>query len=77
MTNKDLLLQAMPLCTLAENEWDIFLHYLDKIDNTTLRQTLNKLKLNQSRLEVIANYLDCFSDIIEQPIKDKSTPIYL
>lgn len=77
MTNRDLLLQAMPLCTLAENEWDIFLHYLDKTDNATLRQTLNKLKLNQSRLEIIANYLDYFSDTIEQPLKEKSIPICL
>ena len=46
MTNKELLLQAMPLCTLTRNEWDIFLHYLDKIDNTTLRQAMEKLKLN-------------------------------
>ena len=77
MTNRDLLLQAMPLCTLAESEWDIFLHYLDKIDNATLRHTMNKLKLNQSRLEIIGNYLDYFSDKIEQPINEKSIPICL
>lgn len=77
MTNKELLLQAMPLCTLDENKWNIFLHYLDKMDNATLRQTMNKLKLNQARLEIIGNYLDCFSDVLEQPVNEKSRPIYL
>ena len=75
MTNKELLLQAMPLCTLSRNEWDIFLHYLDQINNATLRHTMEKLKLNQSRIEIIGNYLDYFSDNIEQQINEKSTPI--
>lgn len=77
MTNKELLLQAMPLCTLSRNEWDIFLHYLDQINNATLRLTMEKLKINQSRIEVIGNYLDYFADTIEQPICEKSVPICL
>lgn len=77
MTNKELLLQAMPLCTLSENEWDIFLHYLDKINNATLKQTMNKLKFNQARIEIIGNYLDYYSDIADQPVNKKSRPIYL
>jgi hypothetical protein len=75
MTNKDLLIQAMPLFSLSQKEWDLFLNHIEKINDPELLQTLEKIKTNQTRLEVIGNYLDYFADVIDEPIRDESIQI--
>lgn len=75
MTNRELLLQAMPLYSLSEEEWNLFISHLDKVKNPQLLQILEKIKTNQSRLEVIGNYLDYFADAMEEPVRVDSVQI--
>lgn len=56
-------------------DWDLFLNHIEKTDDPELLQTLEKIKTNQSRLEVIGNYLDYFADVIDEPIREESVQI--
>lgn len=68
-------MQAMPLYTLSEAEWDLLISHLENIDDLHLLQLLDKIRLNQARLEIISEYIDYYADLIDQPVKEKSVPI--
>ena len=68
MTNRELLQKAMPLTSLAENEWNVLNDYLQKVSGTQISAILDKLITNQSRIEIMSNYADYYFDNLDKPL---------
>ena len=71
MTNRELLQQAMPLTSLTESQWETLLKHVQEVKGV-LHETLATLISNQSRLEIISNYSDYYSDTLNNQIGEKS-----
>ena len=68
MTHRELLQKAMPLTSLSEQEWNALNDYLEKVSGNQICSILNTLVINQSRLEIISNYLDYFADKLDEKV---------
>lgn len=71
MTNRELVQKAMPLVSLSNEEWETINKHLEK-QSGTLFNALQTLITNQARIEVMGDYYDYYSDILEQPLRDCS-----
>lgn len=69
MTNRELLYKAMPLQSLSGSEWELLRKHTERITDNVVLSVLEKLQINQARLEIIGNYYDYYSDTL-----DISTP---
>lgn len=69
MTNRELLYKAMPIQSLSGSEWELLRKHTERITDNVVLSVLEKLQTNQARLEIIGNYYDYYSDIL-----DTSTP---
>lgn len=78
MTNRELLSKAMPLSSLTSNQWDELNKHIEEIQragNTKLLAALKMIQENQARLEVMGNYFDYFSDVMDELLREKSVII--
>lgn len=80
LTNKELLLNAMPLVSLSRNEWNSFHKHMEKVEreqgeDSVIFKILETLNMNQSRLEVRSNYLAYFGDVLEEKVREESTEL--
>ena len=65
MTHRELIQKAMPLVNLTDKEWDLVEKHIEKQD-LVLKTAFNKLIQNQSKLEIVTNYLDYFGDRLDE-----------
>jgi len=77
MTNRDLVQKAMPLFSLSKKEWSIFLKHLEDVERSEGEKSqpfkvLQKIQTNQARIEVMGNYNDYYSDILDELVRDCS-----
>lgn len=73
MTNRELLLTAMPMVSLTRRQWDAVRELLLRTEEgTELHAALSAMAGNQARLEVIDNYLDYMADTMEAEVRDVS-----
>ncbi len=68
MTNRELLQKAMPLSSLSNAEWNLFQKHLAEVKNPKLLELLQKLQTNQSRIEILSNYLDYYADTLSDSV---------
>ncbi len=72
MTNRELLQKAMPLTSLSKAEWNLFQKHLSEVKDSSLLNLLEKLQSNQSRIEIISNYLDYYADTLNESVCSES-----
>ena len=77
MTNRELLQKAMPLSTLSQSQWDMLNKHIEQVEQSDflLFSALSKLIQNQSRMEIISNYQDYYSDKMDSKLSEVSTEI--
>ena len=78
MTNRDLMIKAMPLNTLSRSQWKTILKHIEEIEhsgNKELLTALETLHTNQARLEVMSNYNDFYCDLMDEPVREESISI--
>ena len=78
MTNRELMIKAMPLNTLSNAQWKIITKHIEEIERTgnkELLSALETLNTNQARIEVMSNYNDYYSDVMEEPVRAESVSI--
>ena len=78
MTNKELMIKAMPLNTLSNAQWKIITKHVEEIErsgNKELLDALDALQTNQARIEVMSNYNDYYSDVMDEPVRAESISI--
>ena len=80
-TNKDQLVMAMPLTNLTSEQWEKLIIQADKIkgsegENSLIYKTIQQLMTNQSRLEVIASYIDYHGDKLLEPVTEKKYELF-
>ena len=77
LTNRELLMNAMPLSSLSRNQWNMVLKHLEKMEKSDkeLFAALNTLCSNQSKLEIITNYKDYFFDSMDKEVSEESFQI--
>lgn len=73
MTNRELILKAMPLVTLSNKEWDVLTKYMEQRKETAIGNILEKLYTNQVRLEIIGNLIDYYDP--DGTVREKSVPV--
>ena len=77
LTNRELVRNAMPLIGLSREQWNSLLEHCEELTvssgNHILIDALKTLVVNQSRLEVINNYLEYHIDKIDSLITEKSS----
>ena len=77
-TNRELLNKAMPFRSLSRKDWNTFISHLEQVEKSADTETLKILQTlftNQARIEVIGNYNDYYSDILEEPVREKSVVV--
>ena len=74
LTNRELLLNAMPLFSLSRNQWNIILQYASS-QSGELSKALEVMITNQSRLEVIRNYRDYYDDKLDEQVCNESVEL--
>lgn len=77
LTNRELVMNAMPLVSLSREQWNTVLKHLENIEvdsgsQSVLFTALHTVIENQSRLEVIGNYFDYYGDLLSKPVREKS-----
>lgn len=78
MTNKELMIKAMPLNTLSNAQWKTIQRHIEEIErsgNKELLDALDALQTNQARIEVMSNYNDYYSDVMDEPVRAESISI--
>ena len=73
MTNRELILKAMPLVTLSNKEWDVLTKYMEQRKETAIGNILEKLYTNQVRLEIIGNLIDYYDP--DGTVREESVPV--
>lgn len=74
MTNRELLLKALPLTSLSRKEWNLLIEHIREIESkepeSLLLDTLNIIATNQARVEVTSNYNFYYGDILDKPVDE-------
>lgn len=73
MTNRELILKAMPLVTLSNKEWDVLTKYMEQRKETAIGNIFEKLYTNQARLEIIGNLIDYYDP--DGTVREQSVPV--
>lgn len=71
LTNRELLLNAMPLSSLSREQWKVIFKHLESLERsnkTDLLEVLQTLCSNQSKLEVINNYTEYYFDTLNNSV---------
>lgn len=68
MTNRELLQIAIPLENLSNTEWEKIIRYSEQTEKSDVSKILNKILVNQARIEVMSNYNDYYFDRLEDEI---------
>lgn len=81
ITNKELLFRAMPLTSLSRKQWESLLSHIketetQKDSDSTLVEVLNIIIRNQARIEIIADYIDCRYEIINEPLDKEGSELF-
>lgn len=80
LTNKELLQNAIQLKSLSRKHWNTILKHLENIERSedkVLFEALSILCTNQSKTEILNNYLDYYSDTLEEPVREQSLDVQL
>lgn len=72
MTNRELLQKAMPLTSLSREQWNVFQKHLESIKEPVLLSALKLLEQNQCRLEIIDNYINYYSDTLNEEVIEEN-----
>lgn len=79
LTNRELLQNAMPLSSLSRKQWNMLLKHIENIEcaegESELFKTLETLMNNQTRIEVIGNYVSFYKDTLDDPVSEKAVRI--
>lgn len=79
LTNRELLQNAMPLSSLSRKQWNMLLKHIENIEcaegESELYKTLETLMNNQTRIEVIGNYVSFYKDTLDDPVSEKAVRI--
>lgn len=59
LTNRELLLNAMPLVSLSRKQWNLILDHIQGT-NGELLKVFETIIGNQSKIEVMSNYLEYY-----------------
>lgn len=71
LTNRELLMNAMPLSSLSREQWKVIFKHLESLERsnkTDLLEVLQTLCSNQSKLEVINNYTEYYFDTLNNSV---------
>lgn len=71
LTNRELLLNAMPLVSLSRKQWNLILDHIQGT-NGELLKVFETMIGNQSKIEVMSNYLEYYYEHIEDPVNEES-----
>lgn len=71
LTNRELLLNAMPLSSLSREQWNLALTHVQST-NGEVHKVLEILIANQSKLEVISNYKEYYYENLDEPVTEHS-----
>jgi hypothetical protein len=67
----------MPLLSLSEKEWEKLNYYIENVKDNDLQNILQKLQINQSRLEIINNYNEYYLDKLSEPVSECSLQLLI
>lgn len=68
MTNRELILKAMPLYNLTNEQWDAVNRLLDSETDSVLKSALKTLFTNQARIETITIINDFNNDVLDNNV---------
>lgn len=71
LTNRELLMNAMPLSSLSREQWNLALAHVQST-NGEVHKVLETLIANQSKLEVISNYKEYYYENLDEPVTEHS-----
>ena len=71
LTNRELLMNAMPLSSLSREQWNVVLTHIQST-NGEVHKVLDTLIANQSKLEVISNYKEFYYENLDEPVTENS-----
>ncbi len=80
LSNRELLSNAMPLKSLSREQWNSVLQFYSKYldtNNNTLLNAVHTLITNQSRIEVISKYNECYMNEIDDFVKEESEQLFI
>ena len=77
LTNRELVMNAMPLVSLSREQWNALLKHVEELEvssskDSVLFTALKTAVSNQSRLEVINCYIDYYGDLLDKPVRERS-----
>lgn len=76
LTIREQLINAMPLVSLTRKEWGVLHKHIEEVEeDSELFKVMEKLNTNQSRIEVIGNYLSYYSDLLDKTVAEEETGI--
>jgi len=78
MTNRELMMRAMPLKSLSRKDWNTLSRHIEETTRNgdpAVLAVLEALRMNQSRLEVISNYTDYYGDIMDEQVREESVQV--
>lgn len=75
MTNRELILKAMPMHNLTNNQWNAIQKLADQTKDNVLESALKILICNQSKIETLCMIFDNCSDISEQESREETVEI--
>lgn len=81
LTNKELLLNAMPLVSLSRVQWNTLIKHALEVEkkegtDSDIIKILEILTVNQSRIEVTNNYVDSYLRDIDKPVSEESKCVF-
>lgn len=73
LTNRDLLRNAMPLVSLEHEQWKLIMRYMETATlEKSIKDVLETVLVNQSRIEVLNSYGIYYGDKYDEPVPQKS-----
>ena len=77
LTNRELVMNAMPLVSLSREQWNALLKHVEELEvssasDSVLFTALKVAVTNQSRLEVTSCYFDYYGDLLDKPVRERS-----
>ena len=81
LTNKELLLNAMPLVSLSRTQWNTFIKHVLEVEkkegaDSDIIKVLETLTANQSRIEITNNYVDSYMRDMDKPVNEESRSVF-
>ena len=75
LTNKDLLVNALPIMSLSRNQWNAFMKLLESVERegeSDLFDALKTLCRNQSKIEILSAFGFYYNQDLSSQVPEKS-----